>query len=621
MKRTLLVIGFIVISSFYFVSDTLAADGWAGENGGTTGGEGGTTVTVTTAADFKTYVESPLPYIVQVSGTIDLGGGVSITSNKTIEGTRPSSTIIGRLGFADGSSNIIIQGLNITNPSYVEADGISVKYAINNLFITKCTIYDCGDGCIDITNESDYVTVSWCKFYYTNFSNSHRFVNLFSSSDTSTGDRGKLRITFHHNWWSTLCDERMPRGRFGQVHIYNNYYSCSGNGYCIGVGVESQLRVESNYFDGINNAWKSYNTDGYTPGIIGWNSDNRFVNGTTVPTWATNDYATVFTPPYSYTLDDGVDVKSLVMAYAGNTRGLTIKKCTVKAGKTQASDANLGQDAADINNIKDSFTASGTAVLPTNREDINFIDVYIVSGDGNTIYSETIDFNYYNNVLMKRGKYSYSHKITKAEPAGAITSLKIDFSKNPQTFALTAANINLTGLACPFELDFVMDGNLFSGDADEAIVNGKSKLIPSRFMRMYDDTLVVSSASAKHNATKAYSDSMSAKGFLAVEDIGVDLCSEDVNFIWGEQVFNIPHGRFTASKTGHLYKCRKVAADANYGSAGMVTASIDIDKSIFTISLKAADSLDVTSDYIKFGVNFGDFNETADVNRVTKRSY
>ena len=76
-----------------------------------------------------------------------------------------------------------------------------------------------------------------------------------------------------------------------------------------------------------------------------------------------------------------------------------------------------------------------------------------------------------------------------------------------------------------------------------------------------------------------------------------------------------------ASKTGHLYKCRKVIADANDGNTGLVTASIDIDKSTFCVSISAADSLDVTSGYIKFGVNFADFNEAVDVNRITKRSY
>jgi hypothetical protein len=510
----------------------------------------------------------------------------------------------------------------------VEADGISVKDTITNLFITKCTVYNCGDGCIDISHQSDYVTVSWCKFYYSNPApaEDHRFVNLFSSSDDATEDRGKLRITFHHNWWASRCDERMPRGRFGQVHVYNNYYGCSGNGYCIGVGVESQLRVESNYFDGINNAWKSYNTSGYTPGIIGWNSDNQFVNGTTVPIWATNNYATIFTPPYSYTLDDGADVKSLVMACAGNTTDLTIKKCTVRAGKTQAADANLGQDAADINNIKDRFTASGTAVLPTNREDITNIDVDIVSEDGSVIYSETIDFNDYNDVLLKHGKYSYSHRITKAEPNGAITSLKIDFSKVPQTFVLTAKNINLTGLACPVELDFVMDSNLFWGDASEAVVNGRKTLIPTRLMRLYDDTLVVTKASVK-NSTSPSCDSLSVKGYIAVADMDLEanepnLCNEDVVITWSDlnetstQTFTIPACSFTASKKGRTYKCSKIDVDPNDEADvndGIVTAKIDLDKCTFNITVKG-EELDATTGTVEFGISFADFDESVELN-------
>ena len=46
--------------------------------------------------------------------------------------------------------------------------------------------------------------------------------------------------------------ERMPRVRFGQVHVYNNYYSnLTGGGYCQGVGVECHILVENNYYDGV----------------------------------------------------------------------------------------------------------------------------------------------------------------------------------------------------------------------------------------------------------------------------------------------------------------------------------------------------------------------------------
>ncbi|MBN1788378.1 MAG: carbohydrate-binding protein [Sedimentisphaerales bacterium] len=314
MKRTFLTAGAAMLLLLSFTSDIFAVDGWASENGGTTGGAGGTVVTVDNGTDFRKYAEANEPHIIRVLG--DIYGDFSILSDKTIVGIGKRPRIIGKLAFIEYGHNIIIKNLNITNPySGDPYDGISVKPKVSNVFITKCTIYDCGDGCLDITNASDYVTISWCKFYYTG-SAEHQFVNLIGADDSHTDDAGKLHVTMHHNWWSSRCDQRMPRVRYGRVHVYNNYYGCPGNSYCIGVGVVSQIRVENNYFDNVNSAWSSFNTGGYTPGRIGWNSGNIFYS-TSIPTWAPNYYASIFTPPYSYTLDAGADVKAIVMAYAG----------------------------------------------------------------------------------------------------------------------------------------------------------------------------------------------------------------------------------------------------------------------------------------------------------------
>jgi hypothetical protein len=110
----------------------------------------------------------------------------------------------------------------------------------------------------------------------------------------------------------------MPRVRFGEVHVYNNYYDCSGNNYCIGVGNEAHIRVENNYFNNVDDPWEDYYATGKPsgPGEIGWNTGNIFYN-CTEPTWATNEYATIFTPPYDYTLDDAADIPAMVSAYAG----------------------------------------------------------------------------------------------------------------------------------------------------------------------------------------------------------------------------------------------------------------------------------------------------------------
>ena len=314
MKREFFIAGIIIVSLFCLAPAVLAVDGF-GEN--TTGGAGGATITVSTAADFKALVETiDVPYIIQVSGTIDLGsvgGKVSIRSNKTIGGIDPNATIIGELGFKNDSSNIIIERLNITNPNdYGEGDGISIKEDITNVFVTKCTIYNCVDGCLDITRRSDWVTVSWCKFYFT--SGSDPRVSLVGGGDTHDDD-GKLHITFHHNWFSSGCWQRIPSVRFGRVHIYNNYYDCPGNLYCVRSRIKAECLIENNYFINVNDPYYIY-IDDEPPedyGKIG-TSCNVLVNCTGQVDDGDDD---VFIPPYSYTLDDAQDTPTIVQLGAG----------------------------------------------------------------------------------------------------------------------------------------------------------------------------------------------------------------------------------------------------------------------------------------------------------------
>jgi pectate lyase len=322
MKRAavLITVLCLCLSSHTFA----AADGWASQNGGTTGGQGGPTVTVTNEADLFKYISSttPGPYIVQVSGTITvtLSDGLRMSANKTLRGVGVNPTIVGNVNFKNRDRNMIIERLNFTNPHVGSAyDGISVKQELNNILITKCSFYDCGDGELDISNQTNYVTVSWCKFYYTPAAPDpgHTFSSLVGSSDSQTADRDKLKVTYHHNWWTTGCKERMPRVRFGQVHVYNNYYSdLAAGGYCIGVGVEANIRVENNYFNTVPNPWADYYTGNGAAGAIGWNTGNIF-NNCTQPTWAANAYTTIFTPPYAYAPDAATDVPAMVQWGAG----------------------------------------------------------------------------------------------------------------------------------------------------------------------------------------------------------------------------------------------------------------------------------------------------------------
>jgi pectate lyase len=101
------------------------------------------------------------------------------------------------------------------------------------------------DGLLDITNASDLITVSWSRFA------DHDKAMLIGNGDSATGDRGKLRVTLHHNEFESLV-QRAPRVRFGQVHLYNNRYVVPADAhdhrYSWGVGTESAIYAENNAF-------------------------------------------------------------------------------------------------------------------------------------------------------------------------------------------------------------------------------------------------------------------------------------------------------------------------------------------------------------------------------------
>ena len=320
MRNVLLAICAVVLSSFSMV---YAVDGFASVNGGTTGGAGGATVTVTNGADFLTYVEEEdTPYIIQVAGTLELadadGGRVRIQSNKTIVGIGDNPTIIGSLGFKNGCSNIIIDGLTISCPKdYTsEEDGISVKDRITNAFITRCTIFDCYDGCLDIARQSDWVTVSWCKFYFNGNNGNNNRVSLIGNTDSS-GDEGTLHVTLHHNWFSKDCMQRIPSVRYGRVHIYNNYYDCQNDDmiYCVWSRIQAECLIENNYFKEVNNPYVN-NRDGAP--VDEWgkiSASGNIIDNCTGDVHDGTD--TVFDPPYEYTMDDANFVPAFVQYSAG----------------------------------------------------------------------------------------------------------------------------------------------------------------------------------------------------------------------------------------------------------------------------------------------------------------
>jgi pectate lyase len=231
-----------------------------GQNG-TTGGAGGPTVTATTTAQFLDYIARPGPYVIQVSGTITLPTGNSdgmhdVTSDKTIIGVGANARLAGgglNIGVpvdddvtsppADAVHNVIIRNIHITGAT---DDLINVQMFTHHVWIDHNAFSNGDDGAVDIKRGSDYVTVSWNHFF-----DHDKTLLVGHDDDNAAQDRGRLRVTYHHNFFDG-SDQRNPRVRFSPlVHVYNNYYD--DNSYGIASTMDSGVWAEGNYFFSVNN--------------------------------------------------------------------------------------------------------------------------------------------------------------------------------------------------------------------------------------------------------------------------------------------------------------------------------------------------------------------------------
>ena len=311
----LLVCGATVVgtatSAFAVTSPDFPMAGFATQNGGTTGGKGYSEVTVDNVSDLKSYAKAGNKIIYVKPGTYM--GPVEVGSNVTIYGyqgaiiAQPSSGSAMKLS---GSKNVIIRNLKFKGAGAHDDDDedcLQVNHESKNVWIDHVDVYDGHDGNLDITNASDYVTISWTKFSYTSASTGHQFSNLIGNSKTKTSDRGHLNVTIHHTWWADGVVERMPRVRFGKVHVANNLFDSKDASYCVRAAIEADIRIERNVFIGVQKALDLYTSDG---AITAAQMIENYEENVKKPQAGTG---TAFKPSYSMSL---TDVSTQAKAYA-----------------------------------------------------------------------------------------------------------------------------------------------------------------------------------------------------------------------------------------------------------------------------------------------------------------
>jgi pectate lyase len=320
MIRTLAVFSTLLCAtSLPFGSEAFSKEdkpeGWASQAGGTTGGAGGPEVTVTTMSQLQSEARSAgRKTILVAKGTYT--GALIISSNKSILGRDPGVTIKGDIHIAKQSNiilrNIAVQGnrCNSYDACKDGEDAISITES-HHIWLDHLDVSDGQDGNCDITQGSDFITVTWCKFWYS-YDKEHRFSNLIAAADNVAMDKGKLNITYAYCWWADRVKQRQPRGRAGKVHVVNNLYTSSDADYACGPGVDIQMLIENNDF---RNGGPAIKEHGGSPAPA-WKSVGNIGTARDI---ATNK-GTVFTPPYTLSLKlTAAEVNAKVRPAAGNT--------------------------------------------------------------------------------------------------------------------------------------------------------------------------------------------------------------------------------------------------------------------------------------------------------------
>lgn len=294
-----------------------------GQNG-TTGGEGGPTVTVSTAGAFLDYIGRPGPYVIRVDGMIALPDPMhNVLSHKTIVGLGNYSGFTGgglNLGSSQSTPSNAIRNVILRNLRFSNApdDCLNLQLYAHHIWIDHNDFSSAYDGALDIKRGADYVTVSWNHFHDQN-----KNMLLGHSDDSGMEDIGRLKVTFHHNRFDGTV-QRNPRVRFGEpVHVFNNYYR-NNTGYGMASQMNAGVVVEGNHFENV--ARPTRNDVGGSAGRI-VHRLNLFANSGPPVAWGSVIEPSTF---YPYTLDDAANVRSIV------TQGAGVGRLGLRAGDVTA---------------------------------------------------------------------------------------------------------------------------------------------------------------------------------------------------------------------------------------------------------------------------------------------
>lgn len=235
--------------------------------------------------------------------------------------------------------NFIIRNIKFVGPGPCDVGSYDLMAMTESthFWVDHCDFTDGIDGNFDITNNSDYSTVSWCTFSYTDRAYAHMNTNLVGSSDTDGAVNSEgyyLNTTYAYNHWGNKCDQRMPMARSGKIHMLNNYYTCTNNNSSINPRKNSEFYIEGNYFaDGVKKVFSQSEAKAYQ-----WISSGSRANVIASSGVSTPSSSGTVSIPYSY---NNTLLASNVPAEVGTWAGATLFQsnqaptATVSISKTE----------------------------------------------------------------------------------------------------------------------------------------------------------------------------------------------------------------------------------------------------------------------------------------------
>ncbi|KAK6133689.1 hypothetical protein DH2020_032599 [Rehmannia glutinosa] len=240
----------------------------------TTGGKNGRYYLVTDASDDEmdhpkpgtlrhAIIQSePLWIIFAHSMVIKLKQELIFTSDKTIDGRGVQVHIAYGAGLTlQFVKNVIIH--NVWIHDIVPAQGGMIRDAVNHIglrtqsdgdaisiyssshiWIDHVSLSKGTDGLIDVIEGSTAITISNCKF------NHHNDVMLLGAHDTDSKD-SIMQVTVAFNRFGIGLIQRMPRARWGFIHVVNNDYQ-HWELYAIGGSAHPTIISQGNRFRAAN---------------------------------------------------------------------------------------------------------------------------------------------------------------------------------------------------------------------------------------------------------------------------------------------------------------------------------------------------------------------------------